>query len=164
MADRAISLAGPDRLDRTLGWLALALLAVVLVALVRGSGHWGEVSLPIWVHIVTILTGLALTPVMMWRRRGDSTHRTLGYVWVVSLALAALSSFLITATNPGHFSVIHLLSIWTMVQLPVIVLAARRRNHPRHRRAVRGMIIGALLIAGFFTLPFGRMLGRWLMG
>jgi len=29
---------------------------------------------------------------------------------------------------------------------------------------VRGLIIGALLIAGFFTFPFHRLLGHWLFG
>jgi uncharacterized membrane protein len=29
---------------------------------------------------------------------------------------------------------------------------------------VRGMVTGALLVAGFFTFPFGRMLGAWLFG
>ena len=27
---------------------------------------------------------------------------------------------------------------------------------------VRGLVIGALLIAGFFTFPFNRLLGSWL--
>jgi uncharacterized membrane protein len=32
----------------------------------------------------------------------------------------------------------------------------------RHRRSVRAMVTGALLIAGFFTFPFNRLLGHWL--
>jgi uncharacterized membrane protein len=32
----------------------------------------------------------------------------------------------------------------------------------RHRRGVRAMVTGALLIAGFFTFPFDRLLGHWL--
>jgi uncharacterized membrane protein len=34
----------------------------------------------------------------------------------------------------------------------------------RHRRTIRALVIGALLVAGFFTFPFGRMLGVWLFG
>ena len=33
---------------------------------------------------------------------------------------------------------------------------------PLHRGSVRGMVTGALLVAGFFTFPFDRMLGHWL--
>jgi uncharacterized membrane protein len=38
------------------------------------------------------------------------------------------------------------------------------RHHARHRRGIRAMVLGALLIAGFFTFPFDRLLGRWLFG
>ena len=54
--------------------------------------------------------------------------------------------------------------MWTLLQVPVIVLAARRHDVARHRSAVRGMVLGALLIAGFFTFPFNRLLGQWLFG
>ena len=59
---------------------------------------------------------------------------------------------------------IHILSAWVLVQVPLIIWSARRHDVRRHRRAVRGMVIGALLVAGFFTFPFGRMLGQWLAG
>ena len=42
--------------------------------------------------------------------------------------------------------------------------AARTHKVALHRGSVRGMVTGALLIAGFFTFPFGRLLGRWLVG
>ena len=37
--------------------------------------------------------------------------------------------------------------------------AARTHKVALHRSSVRGMVTGALLIAGFFTFPFGRLLG-----
>jgi uncharacterized membrane protein len=55
-----------------------------------------------------------------------------------------------------------LLSVATLVLVPLLVITARRHNVARHRRTVRGIIIGALLIAGFFTFPFDRLLGHWL--
>ena len=66
--------------------------------------------------------------------------------------------------NPGGFSLIHILSIWTLIQVPLIVIRARQHNIARHRAAVHGMVVGALLIAGFFTFPFDRMLGEMLFG
>jgi hypothetical protein len=39
---------------------------------------------------------------------------------------------------------------------------ARSHNVPAHRRAVRGLVVGALLAAGFFTFAFDRLLGHWL--
>jgi uncharacterized membrane protein len=46
----------------------------------------------------------------------------------------------------------------------LLVWYARRHQVARHRGAVRGMVMGALLVAGFFTFPFGRLMGRWLFG
>jgi uncharacterized membrane protein len=107
---------------------------------------------------------MALTPTMMLRRRGDRLHRQLGWVWVTAMLLTALSTFFIQAINQGSFSVIHILSLWTVIQVPRIVWNARNHRVEKHRSAVRGMVAGALLIAGFFTFPFGRMLGSWLFG
>ncbi len=76
----------------------------------------------------------------------------------------AITSLSIHLSGPGRFSIIHLLSIWTLIQVPLIWWTARCHNVARHRRAVHGMVLGALLIAGFFTFPFHRMLGAWLFG
>ena len=73
-------------------------------------------------------------------------------------------TFGIRGLNQGSLSLIHILSAWTLVQVPLIVWAARRHDHRRHRNAVRGMVAGALLIAGIFTFPFDRLLGSWLFG
>ncbi len=154
----------PDRLEKFLGWGAIVLLAAMLAAIARGRPDWAEIPWQVWAHLTAIGTALALSPVMMWNRRGDARHRKLGYVWVTAMALAAIITFDMRLINHGRFSIIHILSVWTLIQLPIIVLSARAHNHARHRRSVRGMLIGALLIAGFFTFPFERMLGKWLFG
>jgi uncharacterized membrane protein len=154
----------PDLLEIALGWLSLVLLAVVIVALLRGFAHWPEVPWTVWVHLGTMMTALAITPAILWHPRGTMRHRVLGYTWVACLFVTAALSFWIRVSHPGHLSFIHILSAWTLVILPVIVFAARSGNVVRHRRSVRGMVIGALLIAGFFTLPPFRMLGEWLFG
>ena len=154
----------PAMLDKILAAGAAVLLAAVLIALARGFGQWAEVPGVIWVHLATIVIALALTPVMLLRPRGDKLHRALGWVWAAAMFLTAFVSLFVRVIEPGKFSVIHLLSLWTMLQVPLIVLRARQHNWQRHRSAVRGMVIGALLIAGFFTFPFGRMMGRWLLG
>ena len=158
-----ISLA-PERIDQLLAVASAVLLAAVIGAIARGYPDWGRVPLVVWAHIFTIMLALALTPVMLLRRRGDRLHRRLGWLWAGSLALTALLSFGIRGLNQGQLSLIHILSAWTLIQVPLIVLAARRHDHAKHRSAVRGMVIGALLIAGFFTFPFDRLMGRWLFG
>lgn len=160
----SISLKGPDRFEKLLAGASLLLLAVVAVAIMKGQSDWPKVPLMIWFHIVTILTALVLTPIMMMRPRGDSPHRLLGWIWSLSLAGTAALSFGIRHINHGSLSFIHILSAWTLIQVPWIIWSARTHRHQAHRRAVRGMVVGALLVAGFFTFPYGRMLGTWLFG
>lgn len=157
-------LQGPDKLERALGFMALIMLCFIFAALLRGMSEWGRVPAIIWLHLATILAALVLTPVLLWRRRGDARHRLYGYVWSGAMMLTALDSLFIRVGGPGRFSLIHLLSLFTLIMVPVLVLAARRHDAVRHRRTVRGLIIGALLVAGFFTFPFDRLLGHWLFG
>ncbi len=154
----------PDTFDRILALAASGLLVLVLVALFKGQAEWGRVPVIVWAHLMTIMIALVLTPVMLLRRRGDRYHRVLGWVWAVALFGTAFISLFVKVINPGHFSYIHLLSLLTIVQVPLIVWYARRHQVKRHRQAVRGMVIGALLVAGFFTLPYGRLIGHWLFG
>lgn len=152
----------PDRLERVLGGLALVMFGFVLVALVKGMPDWPRIPAVIWLHLASIMLALALTPVLLWRPRGTRGHRQLGYAWSAAMLLTALDSLFVTTSRPGHFSPIHVLSVATLVLVPVLVITARRHKVARHRRTVRGLIIGALLIAGFFTFPFDRLLGHWL--
>ena len=159
---RKISLA-PNWIDQLLAAAAGVLLLFVLTSIIRGSADWARVPPIVWAHIGTILLALALTPVMLLRRRGDRLHRRLGWIWAGSMALTALLSFGIRGINSGGFSPIHVLSGFTLMAVPMIVLTARRHQHTHHRRAVRSMVAGALLIAGFFTFVPDRLLGSWLL-
>ena len=149
-------------MDKFLAVAAALLLAATLIAVVRGRADWAAIPVAVWPHLGTIILALALTPVMLLRRRGDRLHRRLGWLWVTSMMATALLSFNLRLINDGAFSLIHILSAWTIIQVPLIVWHAREHRAAKHRSAVHGMVIGALLIAGFFTFPFDRLLGHWL--
>lgn len=162
-----------DRLisNRLLAVASMVLFAAAIAAIIRGQPQWGRVPSLVWVHLATILTATALTPVMLLRGKGTRSHRKLGYVWVGAMLMTAVTSlFFNTGTRgglgvfTGDVSPIHLLSVFVLVMVPMIVVRARRHDRAGHESAVRGMVIGALLIAGFFTFPFQRMLGAWLFG
>jgi uncharacterized membrane protein len=82
----------------------------------------------------------------------------LGWTWVVAMGATAVSSLFIRAINPGAFSLIHLLSGWTIVALPMAVYAARRHRVAAHRRAMTGMFVGGLILAGLFAFLPGRLM------
>jgi uncharacterized membrane protein len=154
----------PDTYEKVLAAAATALLAAVLVALIKGYPQWGAVPALVWVHLLTILVALVLTPYMLLRQRGTKVHRQLGKVWVAAMTLTAAISLFVKVINPGHFSLIHLLSIFVIVMAPRVWLTARAHNVVAHRMTVRGLVTGALIIAGYFTFGFDRMLGHWLFG
>lgn len=167
MATGAATLPTPawhERLlpDRVLAAASAVLFACVVVALLRGRMDWPGIPALVWAHLATIMLALALTPVMLLRRKATVSHRVLGYVWVAAMFGTAVLSFGMRYTNHGSFSFIHIISVFTVVQVPMIVVRARQHAVAKHRRAVRGMVVGALLIAGFFTFPFDRLLGHWL--
>ncbi|UVO51454.1 hypothetical protein M0208_13425 [Sphingomonas sp. SUN019] len=153
---------GVDLYEKILSVAATILLVAACTAILRGQSEWLRVPALIWAHLATVLIATGLTPVMLLRRRGDARHRLLGTVWVVAMLATVLLS--LGVRTGGGFSVIHILSLWTLVQVPIIWWSARTHNVVRHRRAVRGMVTGALVVAGFFTFPFDRLLGHWLFG
>ncbi len=166
----------PRRLDRLatdplLAAATLVMLAVVALAVLRGRAEWVRVPAPIWVHLATMALALALTPAMLLRRKGTRSHRALGYVWTAAMVATAAISLTFRTGAPagshgvftGDISPIHVLSLIVLVLVPRLVLAARRHDIAAHRRGVRGIVIGAILVAGFFTFPFDRLLGHWLL-
>jgi uncharacterized membrane protein len=177
MATAAKDAAAP-LLQRVLpNWLLAAASFVMalaaLAAIVRGAGRWGMLPPIGWVHLLTILVATFLTPLMLLRRKGDRPHRALGYVWSAAMLLTAATSlfFKVRGGNvssmgvfSGDFSPIHILSVIVLVMVPLAVVRARRHDRAGHESAIRGIVIGALLVAGFFTFPFGRLLGTWLFG
>lgn len=153
-----------DLLEKALAGLSVVLLCFALAAVMRGQADWAKVPPVVWLHLATVLTALAITPVMLLRRRGDRTHRQLGWIWASAMLGTALISFGIRYNQHGGFSWIHGLSVMVSVAVPWLVLSARRHDVTRHRRTARALVMGALLTAGFFTFPFERLLGRWLFG
>jgi uncharacterized membrane protein len=154
----------PDLLERILAIAAALLLIALITALAKGYGTWNQVPGNVWVHIILIGVALALTPINLLRKRGDGTHRMLGRIWAAAMFLTAAVSFDIRLINNGQFSPIHVLSLLTVLQVPLIIWSARTHRVALHRRSVRAIVIGALLIAGFFTFPFNRLMGQWLFG
>ena len=152
-------------LDQLIAAGAVLMLIATITALLRGQARWDELGLNVWAHLATILIALVLTPVMLLRRRGDRLHRGLGYIWVIAMGLTAAISFDIRLIMvDGRMSPIHVLSAGTLIAMPRIVYTARKHDHRSHRRVVRLVAGSALLIAGFFTFPFNRLLGHWLFG
>jgi uncharacterized membrane protein len=150
--------------EQALSGGCVVMLALVLAGVWRGRGQLAGQPWAIQAHLAAVILALTLTPVMLLPRKGTPRHRVLGYVWLLAMAATAGVSLFVRVLNPGHFSPIHILSLFVLIQVPLIVYRARTHQIAQHQRAVRLMVLGALLIAGAFTFPFNRLLGRWLFG
>ena len=94
-------------------------------------------------HAVTATMGLLLGGYQLMRRRkGDHTHRLLGWLWVLGMLFVASSSFAIRDLRDGQFSLLHLLSLVTLTSLVVGVVAARRGRVRVHRSSMAGSWLG----------------------
>lgn len=115
----------------------------------------------IWLHVAVALLAGALGIANLAARKGTPRHRVVGRAWIGLMAATAISSFWIQELNPGGYSWIHGLSIWTLALLPLAVLAIRHGRVRTHRNIVIGLMAG-LLIAGAFAMAPGRFMGRML--
>ena len=153
--------------------IAVALVFVALAA--RGldvAGHFthahfhlrapdfallGRQRVVLKLHIGAALTALAVGIVIMLRPKGVGLHRTLGWSWVIAMATTAVSSLFLHGLNGDKLSLIHLLSGWVIVALPMGVWAIRSRKVQMHRRMMTGLFVGGLLGAGALTFIPGRL-------
>ena len=119
-----------------------------------------DIALP--VHLVCALVALPLGAFLLWRPKGTPTHKLLGRTWAVLMLVIAVSSYWLR-TLSGGFSFIHLLSVLTLVSIPIGVYQARTRNFRAHLRTMRGLYIG-LVVAGVFAMAPERTLGELLFG
>jgi uncharacterized membrane protein len=121
---------------------------------------------PLWnasptiqVHAFAAMAAFAVGVVQLSAPKGTLPHRAIGWLWVSLMLVVSISAFFIhTIRLWGPWSPIHLLAIFTLLMLPLAVWSAHRHNVTRHRNAMILMFLGALVIAGLFTLLPGRIM------
>jgi uncharacterized membrane protein len=116
-------------------------------------------------HAFAAMAAFALGVVQFAAPKGTLPHRTVGWIWVGLMATVAISSFWIHQLRlVGPWSPIHLLSIFTLIVLPLAVWRARRHDVRGHRRIMIFTFAGALVVAGLFTLVPGRVMHAVVFG
>lgn len=165
---------GPSMLVTGLITIAITVTLTVLAMVTGGfatpqSVAAGEsrLTLPVMLHLVTVVPALLLGPFILWRKKGDRLHKLLGRIWIALMVTTAIASAFIVAPGGGiagtGFSPIHFFTLWTLVNVPLAIYLARAGKIRHHRGAMTGLYIG-LCIAGAFTLLPGRLLGNLVFG
>ncbi|AKS46723.1 Uncharacterized membrane protein [Octadecabacter temperatus] len=105
--------------------------------------------LPIQIHAASAMFAIVLGPFPLYRKRGDMVHKVVGYLWVVAMVGATLSSFFIYSfAIIGPFSPLHGLAILALWSLWRGISFARAKNIPAHRATFRSLYWTGLMIAG----------------
>jgi uncharacterized membrane protein len=119
----------------------------------------------IQIHAFAAMSAFIIGHVQLYRTKGTPSHRATGYVWVTIMVVVAASGFWIHEIRLwGPWSPIHLLSIFTLVMLPVGVWYARRHVIVGHQWTMISIFAGALVIAGIFTFVPGRIMHAVVFG
>jgi uncharacterized membrane protein len=116
-------------------------------------------------HALAAVAAFALGIVQFAAPKGTLPHRTVGWIWVGLMVTVAASSFWIHQLRLfGPWSPIHLLSIFTLLVVPLAVWRARRHDVSGHRRIMIFTFVGALVVAGLFTVVPGRIMNSVIFG
>ena len=116
-------------------------------------------------HAFAALAAFVLGIGQLIGRKGKTAHRIFGFLWIALMLVVALSSFAIHTINQWQgYSLIHLLSLFTLFSLAGGLWAAHRHDVTTHRHTMTGLFIGALVIAGIFTLAPGRIMHAVVFG
>jgi uncharacterized membrane protein len=117
------------------------------------------------IHAFAAMAAFLLGIVQFVGPKGTIPHRTIGFTWVALMLAVAISSFWIHERQLwGPWSPIHLLSILTLIMLPLGVWYAHTHRMTGHKITMISIFVGALVVAGLFTLLPGRIMNAVAFG
>jgi uncharacterized membrane protein len=121
--------------------------------------------LAIQIHLLTVVPSFFLGAwLLLWSKKGTRLHRTVGFLYMALMSITAITSLFIQSIRPGHFTAVHLFIPLTLWGVGSSLWAIRKRNVEDHKRAMYGLYIGGLILAGAFTLYPGRLLHQFFFG
>ena len=116
----------------------------------------------IQLHAIAALLALFLGPIALYRTRRDRLHKVVGYVWMLAMLTAVLSSFAISNFGViGPVSPIHLLSVLALWSLWRGIVTIRAGQVAAHHATLRSLYWRGVIVAALFNfMPTGRVVNR----
>lgn len=120
-----------------------------------------DLPVAVQIHIIAAVTSLILGIAMFVRVKGTPSHKIIGKLFLALMLVTATSAIFIRYINDGSFSWIHIFVPVTFFAAWETVHYIRKGNLKGHKRAVKGLFFGALLIPGVLSFLPGRTM--WMM-
>lgn len=121
-----------------------------------------------YLHLGSLVPAFVIGSYLLLNRKGTPVHKFLGKIYMgLMLFTAFITLFMEALVGPkflNHFGFLHLLSLFVLYTVPTAYSAIRAGNIELHKRKMVGLYVGALLVAGAFTLSPGRLIHTWLFG
>ena len=117
-------------------------------------------------HVAATISSLILGGFQLSIMKRGARHRIMGRIWVTLMAIAAISSFFIEHKIKILFgySPIHLLSIFTLINLFLAVYWVRTGKIRAHKITMIGLYWLGLVLTGLFTFIPPRIMGQLFYG
>lgn len=125
----------------------------------------------IYIHAFFALMAVPLGLYIFLTKKGTAKHKFFGRIWVAWLLTISVTAVFIQEITPGEYSFIHLLialtigsliySIWNIRKFKKTALQKYKYSH---MSSMIGVYVGALILAGAFTLMPGRLFYEILFG
>jgi uncharacterized membrane protein len=124
--------------------------------------------LPVQVHVATVIPAFVLgTYQIFFSTKGSPHHRLTGYIYLTLMTITSIAALFIHQLNPAGFmglSLIHLFVPLTLFGVYGALVTARTHDIKGHRRAMLGVYIGGILIAGSLAFAPGRIMHSVVFG
>jgi uncharacterized membrane protein len=121
------------------------------------------------IHVATVVPAFVLgTYQIFLSRKGAPLHRALGYVYLALMTITAIAALFVRALMPngpfGGFSPVHLFVGVTLFGVVAALRGVWTHNIGLHKRAMIGVYIGGILIAGGLAFLPGRIMHTVIFG
>ncbi len=116
-------------------------------------------SAAVKIHVATVVPSFFLgTWLLVASKKGSRAHRAAGFVYLTLMTVTATAAIFVQSLRPGHFTWIHLFIPLTYFGVFGAIRTIREGDIKGHQRAMWGLYIGALVIAGALTFYPGRLM------
>jgi len=110
-------------------------------------------------HFICAIGALIIGPIVLMRRKGDKTHRWLGRIWTVMMAVIVISALSMYEMNgrPNLFHFFALISLITLSSALWAIWSYKKTRNPSHLMTHQHCMVWAyfgLFMAGFWQIIF----------